>query len=633
MNQKTKNVGQFHLVALAIAIFAFCSATIADGKTLKKATLAAPNLVLSATQPPNPLGPSASFTSVFTLTNNGDADSAASTATISYPKLVTGVTRSVTYGAGITCSVYAPRYGTTVATCTIPPIAAGASKSIVTISATGPATIPPAGVNTSISTTGPTNSVSVSWQWRIIGLADLAAYISTTPNPVIVGRTATTSVYLTNSGYSPANGFNTHVSVPGTVSSVTSGSAPAAVCTFSGGEIDCLTSIANGGSHSLTIVYTVPTVAGTYSATVSADTENIIAEIYETNNVSTNPVGVTDSVVRLHTTSVNPVQVVGQTVFTRTITVRNDGTIDALNVVLSDRQKETQFVSAIGPAGTTCSAWYTTGAFNLRYYAGTICAIGTLPVGATVSIDVRLSAPVAYSSATTLLDTASASTTSFQDPLNTVTSQGSFLLVPGNAPVAPTNTVIPVLTGNANIGSVFSTTNGNWVGTSPFTYSYQWQRCDVSGNNCANIATATANTYTLRMGDAAMTIRCVVSATNAGGTTAIPSAISAVVISAAPPVNTVAPALVPALEKQPGFIWSVTNGTWSGTPTISYTYQWQRCDLNGGNCVDIAGETNQYYVLQEADVFNQVRVRVTATNTGGSSVAVSNLSGEIDPAG
>ena len=32
-------------------------------------------------------------------------------------------------------------------------------------------------------------------------------------------------------------------------------------------------------------------------------------------------------------------------------------------------------------------------------------------------------------------------------------------------------------------------------------------------------------------------------------------------------------------------------GTWSGTPTITYTYQWQRCDEDGDNCEDIDGAT------------------------------------------
>jgi hypothetical protein len=60
-------------------------------------------------------------------------------------------------------------------------------------------------------------------------------------------------------------------------------------------------------------------------------------------------------------------------------------------------------------------------------------------------------------------------------------------------------------------------------------------------------------------------------------------------------------------------------GSWDGTPTITYTYQWQRCDASGNNCVDIAGETGSAYTLVPADVGGTIRVVVTAVNGAGSS--------------
>jgi hypothetical protein len=622
MNHKTKkNIG-FYFSALAISIVALCSATLA---------VAAPNLVVSATLPPNPLLPATTYGSVFTLTNTGDATSAASIVKVSYPKPLTSDTysRVFTLGTGITCTTVTPSatYSTVVKTCTVPALGSGATRTVATYTLTGPATVPAVGLNASASAFGPTNSLSVVWQWRTAGLAELLPYISTSPNPIIIGRSATTLVTLQNNGFTAANNFNTHISVPGTVTSSPVG------CTAIGGELDCLTSIANGGSQSLTIGYDVGFAAGVYAATVSADTANIIAESNETNNTATGNVNVTNSVVRLSSASVNPTQVIGLNTFTRTLTVTNNGTIDALNVTLTDRQVQTKFVGATGPVGTACSAWYVTGQFNSRNYAGTSCSLGTIPVGMSVSMNVVLSTTAGSATPLTLIDTVYPSTTSFQDPLNVSSSQGTFLLVQAVGAVAPTNTVLPVVGGNANTGSTLSTTNGTWIGTAPFTYSYQWQRCDASGNACGNITGATAAAYIVQSVDSGTTLRSNVTATNAGGNTSISSAVSAVAVGAAPPVNSLAPTLNPGLEKQPGFLWSVNNGTWSGTPTIVYTYQWQRCDLNGGNCVNIAGETNQYYYLQEADVFNQVRVQITATNSGGSNAAVSNLSGEIDPLG
>jgi hypothetical protein len=104
------------------------------------------------------------------------------------------------------------------------------------------------------------------------------------------------------------------------------------------------------------------------------------------------------------------------------------------------------------------------------------------------------------------------------------------------------------------------------------------------------------------------------------------------VTAAVAPANT-APPTIGGLEKQPTYLWSATTGTWTGTPVIAYTYQWQRCSATGTGCVDIAGATSSGYVLQDADVFHSVRVVVTATNTGGSRSAASATTGEVDPYG
>ena len=60
-------------------------------------------------------------------------------------------------------------------------------------------------------------------------------------------------------------------------------------------------------------------------------------------------------------------------------------------------------------------------------------------------------------------------------------------------------------------------------------------------------------------------------------------------------------------------------GSWDGTPTITYEYQWQRCDASGNNCVDIPGATGSTYTLGPDDVGSTIRVVVTAVNDAGSS--------------
>ena len=78
---------------------------------------------------------------------------------------------------------------------------------------------------------------------------------------------------------------------------------------------------------------------------------------------------------------------------------------------------------------------------------------------------------------------------------------------------------------------------------------------------------------------------------------------------------------------------TATDGTWTGTPTITYTYQWQRCDADGTDCLDIAGATGPTYMLVPVDVDHAIVVEVTAGNDGGAGVATSvpSSSVAVDP--
>jgi hypothetical protein len=83
-----------------------------------------------------------------------------------------------------------------------------------------------------------------------------------------------------------------------------------------------------------------------------------------------------------------------------------------------------------------------------------------------------------------------------------------------------------------------------------------------------------------------------------------------------PPVNTVAPAITGTAQE--GQIVTCSTGTWTGTPTITYAYQWKR---NGSN---IGSATNSTYTLVTADVSQSITCQVTATNAVGSANATSN---------
>ena len=86
-----------------------------------------------------------------------------------------------------------------------------------------------------------------------------------------------------------------------------------------------------------------------------------------------------------------------------------------------------------------------------------------------------------------------------------------------------------------------------------------------------------------------------------------------------PARNTVAPAVSGTARDD--LTLSSTLGTWSGTPSIDYTRQWQRCDAAGAACADVPGATGATYPLTGADVGSRMRVRVVATNDAGASPA------------
>ena len=192
----------------------------------------------------------------------------------------------------------------------------------------------------------------------------------------------------------------------------------------------------------------------------------------------------------------------------------------------------------------------------------------------------------------------------------------------------PVNTVAPVVTGTAKDGQTLTTGIGTWTGTPTITYAYQWQRCNAAGASCANIPGATSSTYTATSDDVGGTLRSRVRGTNAGGNADGFSAVTAVV-APTPPVNTVAPVISGTVRD--GQTLSATTGTWTGSPTITYAFQWQSCDALGAACQPISGATNSTYVLTSDEVGGTVKVVVTATNAAGSAQAGSAASAIVLP--
>lgn len=201
-------------------------------------------------------------------------------------------------------------------------------------------------------------------------------------------------------------------------------------------------------------------------------------------------------------------------------------------------------------------------------------------------------------------------------------SQGSANATTSNSitvGTAPVNTVAPTVSpsGTQITGTVITASVGTWTGTPTITYEYRWTR------NGSPISGAVNNTYTIQATDDGTTIRCEVRGTNAYGVSSfVASSNSVSAVNAIAPVNTVAPVISGTAVV--GQTLSSTTGTWTGTPTPTYSYQWFR----GATPI---GTNSANYTLVQADAGNtsNITCRVTATNSAGSANATSNTIAQI----
>ena len=188
-------------------------------------------------------------------------------------------------------------------------------------------------------------------------------------------------------------------------------------------------------------------------------------------------------------------------------------------------------------------------------------------------------------------------------------------------PTPPSNTVLPTISGTADVGQKLTASSGSWSGSAPISYAYQWLRCDSAGASCSDISGATGSTYVLTNADVGHEIRVQVTASNSAGSTSAQSDPTDPV-AAVKPVNTALPAISGTAAVGQSLIAST--GTWSGSTPMSYSYQWQRCDTAGSSCSPIQSATTSSYTVVDDDAGDALRVSVTATNAGGSTTATSN---------
>ena len=114
--------------------------------------------------------------------------------------------------------------------------------------------------------------------------------------------------------------------------------------------------------------------------------------------------------------------------------------------------------------------------------------------------------------------------------------------------------------------------------------------------------------------------KIVVKTVTPGGSSTQGTSVIGVVVPSTP----VAPALLsppgtPSGHVIVGDTLATGTGSWNGTPTIGFTYQWMDCDTTGTACVPISTATGNTYVVQASDVGSTIECVVTASNGGGSA--------------
>jgi uncharacterized repeat protein (TIGR01451 family) len=249
-------------------------------------------------------------------------------------------------------------------------------------------------------------------------------------------------------------------------------------------------------------------------------------------------------------------------------------------------------------------------------YAWRRCAPGCTDVaGATGSSYTPTAADVGATLSVVVTARSSGGTTAAtSDPTPAVTTS------------APSNVSRPAINGTPRSGETLVASPGSWASAVPVSYAYAWQRCAAT---CVPIAGATTQSYTAADEDVGSSLAVFVTATSVGGSSSSNSEPTPAV-GALPPRNATRPAIAGTVRV--GERLTATPGSWASPVPVSYAYAWQRCAPGGTSCQPIPGATGATYAAAPVDTGWALAVEVTATSSGGSTVASSDATAPVAPA-
>jgi hypothetical protein len=225
------------------------------------------------------------------------------------------------------------------------------------------------------------------------------------------------------------------------------------------------------------------------------------------------------------------------------------------------------------------------------------------------------------------------------DSSGTASGYASVVGVVASAAATFVSTVQPAISGAVQLGHTLQVDNGAWS-KSPTSFAYSWARCNQNGRLCTPITGASAASYVVTAPDLGHAVVVLVTASSSSATAAALSAAATApqtgtatttTTTTKGPRNTSAPIVTGAAGQ--GSQLTATAGTWSGSGTVGYTYQWYRCDAAGAHCSSIHGATVATYKLGTGDVSHTIGLTVNAADSAGKTSAYASLLGPVAASG
>ena len=395
---------------------------------------------------PVPAGTGYSYT--VTVTNIGPSDATSVTVSDVLPAALTFVSAVPDQGSCIEAA------GTV--TCGLGTISSGGSVDVV-IAVDVPADASPAIVtnNVSVSTASPDpNSAndSAAEGTTITAVADLSLSKIDSVDPVTAGTALPYTVTVTNSGPSDAASVVMVDTLPSGVTYV-SAIPDQGTCAEAGGIVTCaLGSVANGTSVDIVITVDVASDVVAGSSLVNTATVSSAAADPDISNNSDSESTVVDASADVSITKVDSVDpATAGAPLTYTLSVANAGPSDAVSTTVTDTLPAGLTYVSATPGQGTCSE-----------SAGTVtCALGSIADGDVVVISVVTSVDADVSDGSTIVNTASASSPTFDPTLgNNADAESTGIAALADLAITKSDAVDPVVAGTPLVYTIMVANNG-----------------------------------------------------------------------------------------------------------------------------------------------------------------------------